>query len=76
MLIADVDQKGVTSLYEDHRDSPAILVVLAAGAILIPAFVVANCSRFWESQKVRRCVYGKLGVNARHRVPTAWDAFF
>jgi len=67
----DADQ-----LLRDHEDTPADLVGRAAIAILAPSFIIANASRVWEDLGWRDKLYTRVGINARHRVPTAWDHFF
>jgi 4-amino-4-deoxy-L-arabinose transferase-like glycosyltransferase len=75
-LVVGLTREDVENLYRDHNDTPADLMWRAALAILAPALIVANASRVWEGSKLRDKSYLKVGINARHRVPTAWDHLF
>jgi hypothetical protein len=75
-LAVGINSDDIETVYRHHLDNPAELIWRAALAILLPSFVVANASRVWEGSRLRTSIYERLGVNARHRIPTAWDAYF
>lgn len=75
-LIFGIDRNSVTDLYDRYQDDPAQLVWRAGILILVPAFVVANSTRWWAGSEPQRRLHRLLKINSRHEEPTAWDHHF
>lgn len=75
-LVFGVSTDDIVGLYDRYDGDGAQLVWRGALAVLIPALVVAEATRWWEGSDAQDWVRKKLRINGRHRVPSGWDHFF
>jgi hypothetical protein len=75
-LVFDIRGDEVQAFFEGRVHDPALLILLTAGAILVPSCVVAGVSIMWSDSDLVNRGKGKIGLNIHHQTPTAWDHFF
>lgn len=75
-LVAGWQLHDFKHFFESHQHNPALLAMVAAGAILIPPVLVALAGLIWHELGIGRWVVTKFRLNQHHQTPSAWDHFF
>jgi hypothetical protein len=75
-LIVDIRWDEVRAFGEERFDDPALLVLCAAAAILVPSGIVATASIAWSDWDWVNRAKKAVNLNPHHQTPTAWDHFF
>jgi hypothetical protein len=75
-LIFGVDRASIEHLYHRDRADPAQLAWRAALAVMAPAALVWLWTLLLHETGLSRRAMERVGLNARHQEPTAWDHWF
>lgn len=75
-IALDINEASFLHWYHDHTGDPAQLVWRGVLLVIVPSLIITLVTFWWSRSRFRDPLMERLGLNPRHRQPTAWDYYF